>query len=183
MSTMQRYIEIERAKPITDKEIHQLVVHKSKLKVRDYGTLSTSDTLPSLCPGIGHGCVLFWLNKKKEVGHFNLLLRHGKNEYEFFDSYGKTIHEIAANTSHDGGKRLLRLFPGHKVLQGRHKFQTESTSVNTCGRYCAFRFNCSTLNYRAFINLLSYRGIHPDDLITLLTINVDFGSLTSSSHK
>ena len=108
---MQRYIEIERAKPITDKEIRQLVVHKSKLKVRDYGTLSTSDTLPSLCPGIGHGCVLFWLNKKNEVGHFNLLLRHGKNEYEFFDSYGKTIHEIAANTSHDGGETFAPIVP------------------------------------------------------------------------
>ncbi len=184
MVSMQRYIELERAKAITDTEIKQLVVQKDKLRVRDYASLSSSDSLASLCPGVGHGCVLFWVNKHhQEIGHFNLLLRHPGDQYEFFDSYGKTIHEIAAGTSHDGGKKLLRLFAGHKVLQGRHKFQTETKSVNTCGRYAAFRFNCASFSYRGFIELLSYRGIHPDDLVTLLTINVDFGRLNSMKKK
>ena len=177
MSSLQRYIEVERAKPITDAEIAELVVQKNKLVTRDYSSLGSGETLASLLPNAGSGCVLFWRNKKNEVGHFNLLLRHPGDQYEFFDSYGKTIHEIAAATSHDGGTKLLRMFRGHKVLQGRHRFQQEGTGVNTCGRYCAFRFNCAAFSYREFIALLSYRGIHPDDLVTLLTMSVDFGHL------
>ena len=74
--SLERYIEVERAKPITDAEIGELVVQKRKLVVRDYSSLGNTTTLASLLPGAGSGCVLFWKNKKNEVGHFNLLLRH-----------------------------------------------------------------------------------------------------------
>ena len=129
-----------------------------------------------------------WRNQKSEIGHFNLLMRHAtggshdsKHEFEFFDSYGFTIQEVAAKTSHDGGKKLLSLLKGHRYFHGRHKFQSRTGDVNTCGRYVAFRFNCEGFTYEQFKHLLQFKGLHPDDLITLLTISVDFAHINKKN--
>ena len=186
---LESYVAYEKQQPITDANIHELVVKKNNLKVRDYASLSSKDSLHSLLPHPGTGVVLFWRNKKSEIGHFNLLMRHqtsgahdSKHEFEFFDSYGFTIQEVAAKTSHDGGKKLLGLLKGHRCFHGRHKFQSRTGDVNTCGRYVAFRFNCEAFSYDRFKQLLQFKGLHPDDLITLLTISVDFAHL-NSKHK
>ena len=89
-------------------------------------------------------------------------------------------NHVAAKTSHDGGKRLLNLLKGHRYHHGRHKFQSRTGDVNTCGRYCAFRFNCESFSYERFRRLLDFKGLHPDDLITLLTISVDFAHINKS---
>lgn len=187
---MESYIAYEKQQPITDSNILELVVKKKDLKVKDYASITSKDSLQSLLPHPGTGCVLFWRNKKSEIGHFNLLMRHktagshdSKHEYEFFDSYGMTVQEVAAKTSHDGGKRLLNLFKGHRYFHGRHKFQSRTGDVNTCGRYCAFRFNCESFSYEQFKHLLQFKGLHPDDLITLLTISVDFAHLNGHNAK
>lgn len=186
---LESYVAYEKEQPITDSNIKELVVKKDKLKIRDYNSLSSKDSLHSLLPSPGTGCVLFWRNKKSEIGHFNLLMRHqtsgahdNKFEFEFFDSYGFTIQEVAAKTSHDGGRKLLDIIKGHRIFHGRHKFQSRTGDVNTCGRYVAFRFNCEAFSYNRFKHLLQYKGLHPDDLITLLTISVDFAHLNKNHH-
>ena len=180
---LEDYIKHERQRPITDDNIRELVVKNKKLKIRDYMSLNSKDTLHSLLPTPGSGVVLFWRSKKDKIGHFNLLLRNVKHhhnaEFEFFDSYGLSPQQIAAMTSHDGGKRLIDLFKGHNVYIGRHKYQSRTGDVNTCGRYVAFRFNCELFTYEEFRQLLNYRGISPDDLVTLLSLQVDFGHLNS----
>ena len=105
---LEAYVTYKKEQPITDTNILELVVKKKNLKVRDYDSLSSKDSLGSLLPHAGSGCVLFWRNKKSEIGHFNLLMRHEtsgphdhKYEYEFFDSYGFTVQEVAAKTSHE----------------------------------------------------------------------------------
>ena len=187
---LEAYVTYEKEQPITDTNILELVVKKKKLKVRDYDSLSSKDSLGSLLPHAGSGCVLFWRNKKSEIGHFNLLMRHEtsgphdhKYEYEFFDSYGFTVQEVAAKTSHDGGKKLLELLKGQRYYHGRHKFQSRTGDVNTCGRYVAFRFNCEAFTYEQFKHLLQFKGLHPDDLITLLTISVDFAHINSTKKN
>ena len=180
---LEDYVKYERERPITDTNIRELVVKDKNLKIRDYSSLSSKDSLHTLLPKAGSGCVLFWRNKKSKIGHFNLLLRHAKHphkaEFEFFDSYGLTPQQIASMTSHDGGKRLIALFKGHNVFIGRHKYQSRKGDTNTCGRYVAFRFNCEAFTYEEFRQLLNYRGISPDDLVTLLSLQVDFAHLNN----
>ena len=181
---LEDYVKHERERPITDDNILELVVKKNKLKIRDYDSLTAKDSLKSLLPSAGSGCVLFWRDRKSKIGHFNLLLRHAKHhhnhEYEFFDSYGMTPQQIASLTSHDGGRRLIDIFKGHNVFIGRHKYQSRKGDTNTCGRYVAFRFNCELFSYEEFRQLLNYRGISTDDLITLLSLQVDFAHLNSN---
>ena len=177
--TLEDFVAFEKKKPITDKDVRMLVTRP--IKIRNYDGLSKEDSLHSLLPRPGDGCVLFWKNRdNKAMGHFNLLLRypsakHGP-EFEWFDSYGFSPQQVAARTTHDGAVKLTRLLKKHKVYYGRHAFQ-RGDDVNTCGRYCAFRYNCHQFKYDDFRQLMQYRGVAPDDLVTLLTISVDFSHI------
>ena len=174
MITLERYVDIEKRKPITDRNIRELI--GGPVKIRNVSGLSDSDSLPSLCPKVGSGLVLFWQSKTGKVGHWNLVLRHS-DHYEFFDSYGLLPLQVANKTTHDGGVRCMKLLRGHNVKYGRYAFQKRSDDVQTCGRFVAFRYNCHAFNYEEFKKLLQYRGVAPDDLITLLTIHVDFSHI------
>ena len=179
--SLEEFVRLEKTKPITDKDIRQLVGRP--LKIRNYSGLSPSeDSLESLCPKPGDGCVLFWTTKGETIGHFNLILRHAAHEYEWFDSYGLSPQEVSNKITHDGAKKLIPLLKGKKVFYGRHKFQ-RGEDTNTCGRYVAFRYNCHSFRYNEFKELLQYRGVSPDDLITLLTINVDFSQINERRGK
>ena len=174
MYSLEKFVEFEKRKLITDKDIRQLVARP--IKIRNYDGLTPSDTLHSLCPKSGDSCVLFWRSKSNSVGHFNVIIRHGEKDYEWFDSFGFSPQQVANKMTHDGAKLLTPLLRGHRVFYGKHKFQ-HGENVNTCGRYVAFRCNCHTFKYNEFKQLLQYRGVSPDDLITLLTIQVDFSHI------
>ena len=180
MYSLERFVEYEKTKPITDGDIRQLV--GKPIKIRNYDGLTSHDSLKSLCPKPGDACVLFWRTKNEKTGHFNCILRHTETEFEWFDSYGFSPQEVANRMTHDGAKLLTPMLKGQRVFYGKHKFQ-HGENVNTCGRYVAFRVNCHTFKYNEFKQLLSYRGVHPDDLITLLTINVDFSHINARKLK
>ena len=174
MYSLETFVEYEKKKPITDHDIRELV-HRP-IKIRNYNGLTEKDTLQSLCPKVGDGCVLFWQTKQDAMGHFNLILRHDKDDYEWFDSYGFSPQEVANKMTHDGAKLLTPLLKQHRVFYGKHKFQ-RGEDVNTCGRYVAFRYNCHSFRYNDFKQLMHYRGVSPDDLVTLLTIQVNFSHI------
>ena len=180
MFTMDQFVNKEKQRPITDSEIRQLVTRP--IKIRNVSGLTHKDSPASLCPKVGDGCVLFWQTPKGEMGHFDLLLRH-HDHYEFFDSYGMDPLQVANKTTHDSGKKCMDLFKGHNVKIGRHKFQRKKDDINTCGRFCAFRFNCHAFTYEEFKKLMHFRGVAPDDLITLLTISVDFEHINKKGKK
>ena len=178
MYSLEQFVKYDKAQPITDSDIRELV--NRPIKIRNYSGLTPKDSLHSLCPKPGDGCVLFWQSKGAAIGHFNLILRHPKSnnhaEFEWFDSYGLLPQEVANKMTHDNAKLLTPLLKGHRVHYGRHKFQ-RGEDTNTCGRYTAFRFNCHAFRYDEFKQLLRYRGVSPDDLITLLTIHVNFSHI------
>ena len=180
MVTMERYVEMEKKKPITDANIRELI--GKPVKIRSVAGLTANDSLPKLCPQVGTGVILFWQEKSGEVGHWNLVLRH-KDHYEFFDSYGFLPVQVANKTTHDGGKKCMALLKGHNVRFGRHQFQKKAGDVQTCGRFVAFRYNCHAFDYNEFKKLMQYRGVAPDDLVTLLTIHVDFSHINSKSLR
>ena len=174
MYSLEQFVAYEKQQAITDADIRQLVTRP--IKIRNYYGLTDKDSLETLCPKVGDGCVLFWKAQNKAIGHFNCILRHTDKEYEWFDSYGLSPQQVSNKVTHDGAKLLMPMLRGKNVFYGKHAFQ-RGEDTNTCGRYVAFRFNCHAFRYNEFKHLLSYRGVSPDDLITLLTIQVDFSHI------
>lgn len=104
---------------------------------------------------------------KRPVGHFILLLQF-PGHIEHFDSYGLTIEQELSIT-HE--KHLTRIFKDYRnpVVNNAKRLQTLAEDVNTCGRWIVARLMLQTLTLDAFLTLIHYFKINPDDLVTAMT--------------
>lgn len=136
----------------------------------DLGKFKTLEEVLSL----GAAVILLQIEAPRapKVGHFILLLDHG-NHVEHFDSYGLNMDQETRITQEH---HLTNLFKNSKkrLAENGRKLQTLREDVNTCGRWVAARLLLRELELDAFIKLISYFHVHPDDLVAMMTLLLQF---------
>ena len=174
---LEQLIEAERAKPMGVKEVMTLSYRKN-LKPVDYDDIG-GKTLKQLLPKPESGILIFFKDHRpgKDVGHFCLLYQTPRTGIVFFDPLGLGLRNVTEITK--SRKHLQKLLQRHDFTNSRIKYQKLKDSVQTCGRWCATRWNAAHLNSKEFERLLFHRGMQGDDIVVLMTMERDLTKLKS----
>lgn len=107
-----------------------------------------------------------------KVGHFIVLLDHGTH-YEHFDSYGLTMDQETSITQEH---HLTNLFKTTRkpIKDNLKKLQTLRQDINTCGRWVVARLLLRQLELEPFLKLLEYFRVNYDDLVSIMTMLLQF---------
>jgi len=107
-----------------------------------------------------------------KVGHFIVLLDHG-NHYEHFDSYGLTMDQELKITQE---RHLTRLFKNTRkpIKDNLKRLQTLRQDINTCGRWVVARLLLRNMELDPFLKLIEYFRVNYDDLISIMTMLLQF---------
>ena len=122
--------------------------------------------------------ILFYETKSTSCGHWVCIVYHRKaNTIELFDSYGLSDEQIlrSAGTSEklvNGVPYLTYLIKksGSRFIYNQHRFQSLSSSVNTCGRYASLRSRFKHLSLQRFIGILRDGNHDADYTVSALTV-------------
>lgn len=107
-----------------------------------------------------------------KVGHFIVLLDHGSH-YEHFDSYGLSIdQELRITDEH----HLTNIFRAVRkpIKDNPKRLQTIREDVNTCGRWVVARLLLRQMELDSFLKLISYFKVNTDDLVSIMTMLLQF---------
>jgi hypothetical protein len=129
-------------------------------------------------------CIILLQVKHKahteEVGHFVAIIRHEANSpmgkihggvvLEWFDSYRVPLHKLLQKLTHNSTfiEQSLQN-TGHKVVFGKRPLQRKGT-YSTCARHLMFRIAMADIPIAKYEQMLHYRGMSPDETVTLCTI-------------
>lgn len=168
-------LEVEQQKAL-HKDIVMKLSYRPNLKYLYYDDLKPSDTLKTLLPQKNSGVLILFVmhGTKSQVGHFCLLFRNEKSGLHFFDSYGMGLRKVIQVTH--SAKRLEKLISGHDIHINKHRFQVMEKgqrAVNTCGRHCITRYNAAQLKPKEYENLMYHPSLDPDEIVTLMTMEMD----------
>ena len=150
--------------------------HRKGIRSIDYEQLK-GRTLKSLFAKSDCYLILFSDHSKGHgaIGHFCLLYRFG-GEVTFFDPLGLGLRNVTSVTH--SRKHLQKLLQGHDYLDNRVKYQKLASDVNTCGRWCATRWNCAQLGPKAFERLFhNHKSLDGDEIVVLMTMEQDLTKL------
>ena len=170
---MKHFIENERAKPLSPKDVVALSYRKG-LKAVDYEDLA-GKTIKEILPEAECGRLIFFNDKNRKIGHFCLLYKTPQTGIIFFDSLGLGLRNVARVTHNK--KHLQKLLQSVDFHDNRVKYQRLEDDVNTCGRWAVTRWNAAHLEPKAFEKLMHHGKMHGDDLVVLLTLERDFTKL------
>lgn len=168
----------------SDKDIKNLL--DDDVTILRYSDLSKFNTVDELLGNKSCACILYMT--KNNYGHWTALIKNTGGEicYEIFDSYGifpddelKFIDEKYKLESNQFKKHLTLLLSkvSRKIPIYYNKYELQSKkkiydggSINTCGRWCAFRCFLKRFNIKEFISLFKNQMMPPDMIISYLTI-------------
>lgn len=160
---------------LTFDQLHDLVGPEQARKCRwiVYDDLSKFKRMDQLMD-LGAVVILLQIEAPRapKVGHFIVILDHGKH-YEHFDSYGLTTdEEINITQEH----HLSNIFKTSMkpIKDNTKKLQTFREDVNTCGRWVVARLLLRTLELEPFLKLIEYFHVNYDDLISIMTMLLQF---------
>lgn len=110
--------------------------------------------------------------QKPKVGHFIVLLDHGKH-FEHFDSYGLTMdQELSITQEH----HLTNIFKRSRkpIIDNTKRLQTLREDVNTCGRWVVARLLLRHYELDVFLKLIEHFHVLYDDLVAIMTMLLQF---------
>jgi hypothetical protein len=154
-------------------------------KIVKYADLDNYDDIYQLLPNRMDFCFIL-TESELNSGHWTLLIRDDNN-FEYFDSYGKSAKKIldyiptfmnkkiGNNYSEDLGMIINSIKPTDKFTYNKTKFQEDGNNINTCGRWVIARlslFLSDDLNLNEFTKLIQMKSkqlkLTKDKLITFL---------------
>jgi len=151
-----------------------------KTKVMTYADLRDYDNIDQLFKKYDNIVILY--ETSKSFGHWVALYKARKGVITFFDSYGMKPDDelkfIPKNfrKENDTNYPLLTYLlykSGYKVEFNQHKLQKDLSDVSTCGRHVIVRLQNKTIPVNEYAKILrSFKGFSPDDVVTLLTGNI-----------
>lgn len=176
---LQELLDIEQQKAL-DKDDVLKMSYRKNLRYLYYDDIKKTDTLKKLLPEASSGLLLLFVmhGGSSKIGHFCLLFRHPRSGTHVFDPYGMGLHKILDITG--SNDKLERLIRGHDVHINKHKYQQMhkgDAAINTCGRHCITRWNCAQMKVSEYEDLMHHRGIDPDTIVTLMTLEQDLSKL------
>lgn len=164
-----------KSNALTFDQLKDLVGPKQASKARwlVYDDLKNFNSIDELL-SFGAAVILLQIEtaNKPAVGHFIVLLDHG-NHYEHFDSYGLTMDEELAITQEHHLTNIFKM-TRKKVVNNTKKLQTFRQDVNTCGRWVVARLLLRHLELDPFLNLITYLRVPYDDLVSIMTMLLQF---------
>lgn len=128
-----------------------------------------------------HQAVILLYLTKANYGHFCALLKQNNNTISFFDSYGlmpddelkfAPIYFRKKNNQYKSHLTKLMYESGYDIDYNNHKLQEKMSDIATCGRWTGMRILFRNLTNDQFAELFKKTGMKPDELITLLTIDI-----------
>jgi hypothetical protein len=169
---------------LSGEEVLKLCDGKARLVV--YEELYNFKTLDELLRPWGSVILLYEYkrNDNGSYGHYVCLNvvpdEKGGTTVEHFDSLGYKPDEelfkigippeFAKRTSQDKQYLLMLLINSNRnISYNEHKFQKDSPSINTCGRWCGVRIFLKNKTLEEFARLFLETHENPDFLITFLT--------------
>ena len=182
--------------PLSDKECLKIAtVRSGDTRVMLYPHLAECETLDDVFGrGGGEKAIILYVNSADDTtvsGHWVGLARdlsNAPNEIRYIDPYGKPPDEMLKDyprswRSQSGQNepfltRLLKDWCEEDTSHRRVVFndaglQKSSKSINTCGRWAAFRLRHHTVSEEDFENTMKAaaraRNVSPDELITEIT--------------
>ena len=170
---LEQYIRKERARELSIDELKSMVTRPG-LKFVDWVNFKGSGIKQLM--GNSQGVILLLEHHGKDNGHFVLFLKH-RNHIEYFDSYGLAPLRLVGILGFDQNEtnRFMQIVSGCK--KHHVQFQTKRADINTCGRYAVMRYNCKFASFKEFRGIMHHASLHPDDVVTMLTMSSDFGHL------
>jgi hypothetical protein len=159
--------------PLSDSDIRKML---GDVKIWNYPQLKTIKDPNHLFDRKGR-CILLCPNAGPTTGHWVCMMNY-KDKVEYFDSYGEAPEQPkkglgkqrleALDIEHPDLTKLLRAIK-KPVYYNTHKFQSESPSVASCGRWCCVRllYYPKSLNY--FKKVIDKSGLNGDDFVSGVT--------------
>lgn len=142
-----------------------------------YPDLTNYNTVDEVL-GPSTSCVILY-ETRANVGHWVCLFKRDDETLEFFDSFGekpdRQLKHVSTHFRHVLGEQvpllthLLNQSPYKTIIFNNVKLQRQSSSINTCGRYCVLRLLKRKLTIEQFRKLLTREGQTPDEVVTELT--------------
>jgi len=171
---LKEFLEREKAKALGKKEVLAMS-YKKGLRSMDYEDLA-GKSLSMLLPNESGILILFTdhSHPDKPVGHFCLLYK-ARNRIVFFDPLGLGLRNVTTITH--SRKHLQKLLQGRDFHNNKVKYQSREDDVQSCGRHCVTRWNCSHLSPKKYQMLMHSKQLSPDDIVTLMTMDQDLTKL------
>ena len=167
---LKEFLDKERAKPLGASDVLKMSYRKG-LKSMDYSDLA-GKSLNSLLKN-DSGILILFTDKDRAVGHFCLLYK-ANNQIVLFDPLGLGLRNVTKATH--SRKHLQKLLEGHDFHNNKVKYQSREDDVQTCGRHCATRWNCSHLSPKKY-QMLMHSRMNPDEIVTMMTMDQDLTKL------
>jgi hypothetical protein len=171
------FIQKEQQVPL-DKDDVMKLIYRPGARYFYYNDIRKTTTLKQLLPKRNSGCVILFVSKNSEIGHFCLLFRHERSGLHFYDPYGFGLKKVIDLTGSD--HKLQQLIRGKDIHINKHAFQKLKkgrVAINTCGRHIATRYNAAHMKPDEYEKFLYHRSMDPDEIVTMLTCEQDLSKL------
>ena len=180
MKTLSWFLDKERAEPLSIARLKGYAF-RPKLKFVYYSELEAG-SLDDLI-GTGDGaCVILWDGGgDSDIGHYTLIYRFA-GRVHYWGPIGLSPSRLASVLKMSAAK-VLRLLDGHNATVNSHRYQRVDDHVQTCGRLCVMRWNFAEFEERQFRALMYYKGLDPDTIVTLMTLDTDLSHWSKLAKK
>ena len=170
MKDLRFYIRHERGLALSLEQLKAMAIRPGLLKFVDFENFHGRTARELL--GSHEGAVVLLESAAKEVGHYVLVFKK-KDKLEYFDSYGLPADRLCAILGMDNKATRQFLSITRECRNDHVRLQARRADINTCGRYAVSRFNFRDMSLGGFTTMLRHDVLHPDDVITLLTLSAD----------
>jgi len=160
--------------PLSDTDIKKIL--GDDIKILTYPQLKNMRSIDECFDKQGR-CILLFLTSSPTEGHWCCMLNKKKG-IEFFDPYGEAPEEQKDDVPRSQLEALDESQPyltalmrasGRPVFYNTHKFQKDSSSINTCGRHCVVRCLYAPYSIAKYASVIKKSGLSPDDFVSGLT--------------
>jgi len=163
--------------PLSDGDLRKLL--GNNIRILTYPQLGEMSSIDEAFDDMGRSIILF-PNASPTMGHWTALIRR-PDKIEFFDSYGD-----APDTDQREGlsKSRLEMLDMERpyltkllrasrlpVYYNNHAFQSDKSSVATCGRHSAVRLLYAPYTLDQYKSIIDKSGLSPDDFVSGITFD------------
>jgi len=168
-------LKLEISYSVSNLDLYKLF--NNKIHIYDYNELSQFNNINQAFHP--YDVIFLLFETKQNYGHWTCIINHD-DRIEFFDSYGIFPDKERKYTNIEFRKQNNMMLPhltallynsNKQIEYNDHKLQDMSKrNIQTCGRWCAFRYLCKDINIDSFARFFkNNKKYTPDELVTILT--------------
>jgi hypothetical protein len=161
---------------LSDDDIEKIL---GKPFIFSYPYLEDVNSIDDVFDSQGRSIMLF-LTEDENTGHWVCMIKK-QDGIHYFDPYGikpeggkKWLSKENLEDLDQDKPVLTQLFrkSGYPIYYNDHKFQSESSGVNTCGRHCCVRLYFKDLSLEEYYDMIKKSGMTPDEFVSNITFQI-----------